>query len=238
MVELFMDITDYQTLTGITVPTDSVAKVTANIARTQSIIENMLGFTLDETKVDINQYVELGKTTSDCPCTCDIDITSLDAPDAVVGAYRLFPYNKNDKYLSIDPAVEIHAIKLVVNDVTIRTLVEFEDYRIDVQNGLIRFIEVIECWCSDLKYCNHVQLAVDADWAWLDKDDIPLDLQYVWTDMVTFYSNPQNNIKSETLGPHSYTKFENIKPENKSENLLIIKKYSGPNGIVNKIITV
>ena len=230
-----MTIDEYEILTGITVATTDEARITAMIARTEKILENMLGFTLDTDLVDENQYIELGKTKTDTICPCDIDIANLDPADSVIYAYRLFSYNVNDKYFFIDPCTEIHAIKLVINDVTVKTLVEFEDYRVDVKNGLIRFVEKLGCWCSDLEYYNHVQLAIDADWAW--PDNIPLDLQYIWADMITSYSDCSDNIKSESLGPHSYTKFDNVKPESKSENLSIIKKYSGPNGSVNRTIT-
>lgn len=234
-----MDITEYETLTGITVPNSQETLITATIAKTQSLLESILGYTLDESKVDVNQYTELGKTPSECPNPCNVDIVNLIAPDAVIYAYRLFDYNKKDKFLAIDPCTLIHKVKLVIGNVTVKTLVEFEDYRIDKKNGLIRYLEKLDCcWCSNLDCCDNVQLAVDADWVWPDEDDIPIDLQYVWADMITYYSDCSKDIKSESLGPHSYTKFDNIKPENKSENLLIIKKYSGPNGIINKTITI
>ena len=232
-----MDITEYELLTGINVPTSQEALITANIVKTQTLLESILGYTLDETKVDVNQYTELGKTASECPNACDIDIDSLEAPDSVIYAYRIFDYNRKDKYIAIDPCTEIHAVKLIIGNVTVKTLVEFEDYRIDQKNGLIRYLEKLDCcWCSNLDCCDNVQLAVDAEWVWQDEDDIPLDLKYLWTDMVTHYSDSSNNIKSESLGPHSYTKFDNIKPETKS--LSIIKIYAGPNGTVSKIPTI
>ena len=234
-----MDINEYESLTGITVATSQEALITATITKTQTLLESILGYTLDETKVNVNQYTELGKTPSECPSTCNINIDSLTPPDAVIYAYRIFDYNKKDKFIAIDPCTEIHKVKLIVGNVTVKTLVEYEDYRIDQKNGLIKYLEKVDCcWCSNLDCCENVQLAVDAEWVWQDEDDIPLDLKYIWTDMITSYSDCSDNIKSETLGPHSYTKFDNVKPEQKAENLLIIKKYSGPNGIINKIITI
>ena len=234
-----MDINEYESLTGITVATSQEALITATITKTQSILESILGYTLDESKVDINQYTELGKTPSECPSTCNINIDSLTPPDAVIYAYRIFDYNRNDKYLAIDPCTEIHRVKLIIGNVTVKTLVEFEDYRIDKKNGVIKYLEKLDCClCSSIDCCDNVQLAVDAEWVWQDEDDIPLELKYIWTDMISSYSDCGDNIKSESLGPHSYTKFDNVKPEHKSENLLIIKKYSGPNGIINKTITI
>ena len=72
-----MDINEYESLTGITVATSQEALITATITKTQSILESILGYTLDESKVDINQYTELGKTPSECPNACDIDIDNL-----------------------------------------------------------------------------------------------------------------------------------------------------------------
>ena len=232
-----MDITEYELLTGINVPSSQEALITATIAKSQTLLESILGYTLDETKVDVNQYTELGKTASECPNACDINIDSLTAPDSVIYAYRIFDYNRKDKYLAIDPCTEIHKVKLIVGNVTVKTLVEFEDYRIDQKNGLIRYLEKLDCcWCSNLDCCDNVQLAVDAEWVWQDEDDIPLNLKYLLTDMVTYYGDSSNNIKSESLGPHSYTKFDNIKPETK--NISIINLYSGPNGTVSKIPTI
>lgn len=232
-----MDLAKYTELTGIIVSTSQATRVTAQIKRSQKILESMLGFTLDITKVNTNEYIEIGKTKTECPCIESININNLNPADAVIYAYRLFNYNKNDKYFFIDPATAINKIKLVVDGVTVKTLVEFEDYRLDYKQGIVKFIEKITNWCSEYFNCEHVQLAVDANWVWANVANIPDDLNYVWTDMITFYSDSKNNIKSESLGPHSYTKFDNTLLELFKQNLPIIKKYSGPNGSVNRLIT-
>jgi len=238
MLELIMDIAEYQSLTGITVATNNITRVTAQIARTQKILESMLGFTLDETLVDVNEYAEIGKTQSECPCITSVDIDDLDPADAVVFAYRMFTYNNNDKWMAIDPCTAINKVKLVIDGVTVMTLAEFEDYRYELKGGIIKYLERIKTWCSEY-YCDeNIQLAVDANWVWPDETDIPDELKYVWAEMVTFYSDPKYNIKSETLGPHSYSKFDNSKPEFQSQNIPIIKKYSGPDGSINKTITI
>lgn len=230
-----MDLAEYKNLTGLTVCTADETRVTANIARSQKILEAMLGFTLTADDVNNNEYTELGKTKTECPNPENIDITDLDDPDSVVYAYRLFPYNHKDQYLSIDPATVINKVKLVVNNVTVKTLVAFDDYRYESKQGLIKFLEKIVNWCSDCCFCNQVQLAVDANWVW--PDEIPSDLNYVWADMITWYSDPKNNIKSESLGPHSYSKFNNTPPEKIQANYDIIKKYAGPNGSIKMSIT-
>jgi hypothetical protein len=230
-----MTIAQYQTLTGITVPASQVAYVEAQIRRTQRILEEMLGYTLDETLVDENQYTETGKTSSECPCPQSVG--TLLAPDAVVYAYRLFPYNAKDTFLSIDPATVIHKVKLVKDSVTYRTL-DADEYRGQVNRGLIKYLEQIECWCSCNCDCDGMQLAVDADWVWADEDDIPEALLDVWADMVTTYSDPKDGIKSETLGSHSYTRFDQEKPEYQSHNLSVIKRFAGPLGSVKRTPTI
>lgn len=231
-----MDLATYETLTGINVPSSQESRITAVINRCQKTIESSLGFTLDETLVIENQYIELGKTKTECLCPSEIDIDNLDAPDAVICAYRVFEYNKDDKYLSIDPATSINSVKLVIGNVTVKTLVEFEDYTCNYENGLIKYLEKVECWCSDLCCSKNVQLAVDAEWVWQDEDDIPEELSYLMCDMVSYYSDSKSNIKSESLGPHSYTKFDNVSPELQSKNVVIINKYSGPHSTLKRVI--
>lgn len=231
-----MDISTYEQLTGLVVSATDEAKILAQIDRTQSILEGLLGFSIDPTIASENQYVETGKTKTDCPCDTPDD---LDPADQVISAYRLFPYNKDDHYLVIDPATVINAVKLVRNGVTFKTI---DDFRANYKNGYIKYLEQIKCWCTCNDYCDQVQLAVDASWLGSDIDynEIPLpnDLLRVWADMVNFYSDPKNNIKSETLGTHSYTKFTNDPPEMLLVNISTIKKYAGPNGSIYKTITI
>lgn len=223
-----MNITEYQELSGINVASKDVDRVTATISKTQKILEGMLGYSLDTR--DTNEYDEIGKTITECPC--DINLNNLSAPDSVEFAYRLFTYREDDKYLSIDPATVIYAVKLVKDGVTVKTL-DSDDYRAHFKNGLIKFIERRKLWC-DVE-CEFVQLAVDAEWAF---EEVPDDLLYIWADMITYYSDLNKDIKSQVLGTHSYTKFDNREPENKSQNLSVIKKYAGPNGSLNRTVTV
>lgn len=223
-----MNITEYQELSGINVASRDVDRVTATISKTQKILEGMLGYSLDTR--DTNEYDEIGKTITECPC--DINLNNLSAPDSVEFAYRLFTYREDDKYLSIDPATVIYAVKLVKDGVTVKTL-DSDDYRAHFKNGLIKFIERRKLWC-DVE-CEFVQLAVDAEWAF---EEVPDDLSYIWADMITYYSDLNKDIKSQVLGTHSYTKFDNREPENKTQNLSVIKKYAGPNGSLNRTVTV
>jgi hypothetical protein len=232
-----MTIDTYQELTGRTVSSSKEALISSTIRKTQRMLERMLGYTLNYEDINDNQYVESGKTQTECPCPDD-DLT-LDPPDAVVTAYRLFPYNSSDRYLFIDPASKINAVKLVKDDVTYKTI-ESDEYRADYKNGIIQYLDQVECWCDVecCNYCEYVQLAVDADWLW-DEDETPEELLDVWAEMVSFYSNKKRYVISETLGPHSYRQSNagNTPPEMLSHNLKIIKYYAGPNGTATQMPT-
>ncbi len=233
-----MNLAEYQTITGTTVPATDVTRVTAVITKAQRILEGMLGFTLDPSLYSTNKYTELGKTATECPCPDAIDESALLDPDAVVFAYRQFNYNKKDKFLVIDPATAIHSVKLVKDDVTLRTFEESE-YRLHSSLGLIKYLEIVDCcWCVCLvEGCNCVQLVVDATWVW-GQGGPPDDLLQVWAEMITYYSDIKKNIKSQTLGPHSYTKFKDIAPEKETRSITVIKKYAGQHGSVKRINTV
>lgn len=225
-----MDIAKYEELAGITVETADVDKVSAMILKTQSILETMLGFTLVDADRDDNQYVEIGKTALECPFSYDVD--SLLAPDVIVYAYRVFSLDKRAKYLTIDPATEIHAFKLVKNGVTLKTL-DLDDYTFHYKDGLIKYIELCDCVCECMEFCSCTQLAVDATWAF---SEIPSDLNYIWVDMVTYYSDEKKDLRSETLATHSYTKFDKNEPQYFEQNLAILRKYAGPNGSLIRVV--
>lgn len=236
-----MDLSTYQSLTGITVPASQQARVTAQIARTQSMLETLLGYTLSEDSVTTNLYNELGKTTNECACPSAAveDTSNLLDPDTVTGAYRLYDYNDLDKYLHIDPFSRINKVKLVyikqgtgTNGVTIRTF-DDEEIRIDIdRDGIGKYIQMCDdCTCiCDCVEC--VQLAVDAEWLWDDQDNIPLELKYLWTEMITYYSDNKKDIKSESITSHSYSKFETVSPETEPHNVAVLRRYAGPYGSV------
>lgn len=227
-----MNLAKYQELTGITVPSSQQAQVTAQIKRTRIALENMLGYSLESKKASENQYEELGKTQSECGCD-DINIDNLNDPDEVQGAYRLFSYNENDLYLPVDPFTTLYKVKLVVirpgedQGVTVKTF-DDENLRVVMKNGFAKYIEVCkDCFCTcSCQDC--VQLAVDADWMF--EDCLPLELQYLWADMVTYESDQKKDLKSETLGSHSYTRFDRLNPAELSSSMKVLQKYAGPNG--------
>lgn len=241
-----MNITKYQELTGTTVPSSSQSSYIAQIKRARTMLENMLGYTLDKNQTSTNHYDELGKTPSDFIIPDSTD--DLLAPDSYTVGYRLFPYNTADKYIPIDPCTAIYSVKLVYtrqggapNGITVKTF-DIDEYGLSMSEGNIyKYIQKIDpCWwtwwntcgCSDFE---NFQVAVDAEW--LFYDCLPSELQYLWADMVTYLADCKKDIKSESLGSHSYTKFDQKSPELLPLNQRIINKYAGPYGAVNQVPT-
>lgn len=232
-----MTLNEYEELAGVAVASGKRRLMEASLDRSQRILEALLGYTLDPDLVDQNLYTESGKTTSDfIGCCGSIDLDNLSAPDPVVGSYRLFPYNPNDKYLHIDPASTVHAVKLVYNDVTVKTFDE-DEYRIDYgKDGWTRYLQRVRKWCDNPCTDVNVQLAIDADW--LFPDEMPQVIQFIWADMVTFYGDSKKDLKSETIGQHSWTRFGDSQPERVDANISILQKHTGPHGTLTKQLVV
>ena len=227
-----MNLETYQQLSGITVPDNEVTLVTAQIQRAKKILEGMLGYTLSSKQVQKNFYNERGKSPTECSCP-DVDSEDLLDPDQVQNAYRLFDYNAKDKYLHIDPFTEVYSVKLVWNDVTVKTF-DADEFRANYgKNGWGKFVENCQrtlCSCA----CDCLQLAVDAQWLDVCKYD---ELMYIWTDMVTYYADCKKDVKQESIGSHSYTKFDrDIRPEDEHSNLAVLRKYAGQHGTLTKVI--
>lgn len=234
-----MTLAEYQTLTGITVAASDQARVTAEIAKSRRILETMLGYTLDPALVNTNLYNELGKTDTDCACPI-VDIDSLDDPDPVVTAYRLYDYNLTDQFFHVDPFTIINAVKLVYikqgespSGITVKT---YDDEDIREHQGRDAWSKYIEYTPHTFWYCrhdHHIQLAVDAVWQF--PTTIPDDLNYVWADMVTYYADCKKDLKSESILTHSYTKFDKEIPETLSHNQAVLSRYAGPHGTLSRI---
>lgn len=228
-----MNLAKYLELTGTTASNEAL--VEAQIKRARAELETMLGYTLCPDKVQENLYNELGKTQNECACPNVIDTEELDDPDDVEGGYRLFNYNPNDQYFHIDPFATIYKVKLVYvrhgegdQGITLKTF-DNDEVRVHLgRDGWSKYLEHCrDCLClCDCSGC--VQLAVDADWQWTDC--LPLDLLYVWADMVTYNVDCKKDVKSESIQGHSYTKFDRILPQNLAQNFAIIQRYAGPHG--------
>lgn len=231
-----MDLSAYKQLSGVTVSAARSQFVAAQINRCKAMLETMLGYTLSPESVTKNLYNELGKASRECACP-DVDIEDLQDPDEVVGAYRLYEYNVLDEFFHIDPFKTINKVKLVYvkpngDGITLKTF-DDDEIRSDIgRDGIGKYLEHCRhCLCV-CECTNCVQLAVDADWFWGENDNIPDDLLYVLADMVTWYSNPRKDIKSESITTHSYTKFDQVAPEKEPSNMAVIQKYAGPYGTV------
>lgn len=203
------------------------------------MLEVMLGFPLSPDNVNTNLYNELGKTKTECSCL-NVDTEDLDDPDDVITGYRLYNFNELDRYFHIDPCKSINKVKLVFlkqgagnNGITIRTL-DTDDLRLEAgKDGIVKYLENIPefmfpCVCNNY----YVQLAIDADWLWdTTNDEIPADLQYVWTDMVDYYSQGDRRfLQQEAITSHEYRQYKREAPETEANNLAILKKYAGPYG--------
>jgi hypothetical protein len=240
-----MDLSTYEDLSGTTVKDSQRNRISAYIDRTRGMLESMLGYTLDPSRVTQNLYTETGKVQVGETFAFDwFDTntpTDLLDPDAVVGAYRLFNYDPRDEYLSLDPFSTVNALKLVRSGITYYTF-DAASYRVQVErDGLTKYI-VISPWLRGWRLQwltewqrNGLQFAVDADWLWAKSSDIPDRLLFLWSDMVTFYSNPKNNIKSETVGTHNYSKFNYTPPETLDMNAQVLRELAGPYGTVGKV---
>lgn len=233
-----MNLAEYQTLTGTTVSASQTALYTAQIARTQIILESMLGYSLSSPST--NFYNELGKTRYENPCSI-VDTTNLDPADAVVYAYRIYDYRESDPFFYVDPFTDLHKVKLITtvdpivgnNGVTVKTF-KADEYRIQYSTPFnwAKYIHHTQRYrryeCLDFTF----QLAVDATWT----SAVPTPLQYAWADMITYYAmGDKKNVKSETIGPHSYTLGNIDVPQELSANLKVIQQYAGPKGEANPL---
>lgn len=217
-----MDLTRYQELSGSTVTNEAL--VISNIEKAQFILEDMLGYPLNPDLINENYYD--GATP--------------------VNAFRIFPFNSKDLKTRIDPATAVHSVRFLTADGETE-VVEEEDRFVRSNNGLIQYIGFVNGLydgfrfnnfrCSCTWDCPHTQIVVDADWAW-EEGEIPNSLLMVWANMVSYYSDFNKDVRSETLGSHSYTKFDRDLPELQSHNMKVISKYAGPNGSAHRTLTI
>ncbi len=229
-----MTLEEYQTLTGTAVAGSQATMVTAQLARTGRILETLLGYTLAPDFRLENYYNEIGIADNSCSCS-DIDEDNLAPADTVMYGYRLFPFNKNDHYLFADPFTAVNKVKLVKDGITFKTY-DTDDIRIDYgRNGIAKYIELCnDCLCKIDCDESCVQLAIDADWQF---EVLPDDLLDVWADMVSFYSNPDWNLKSQTVLGHSWTKTDSTPPQFYGYNMKVLQKYAGPHGSLTRTVT-
>lgn len=237
-----MNLKEYQELAGKTISDSEKKTVEAQIRKSQRILESMLGFTLDPIKTTENLYNELGKTRTETSCS-NVDTSLLLPPDEVFGAYRLYKYNDLDKFFHIDPFTNVYNVKLVYirtglqeeESITLKTFSKNEVRPQYGRDGIGKYIEKIDHHWRFLG-CNyepfHVQLAVDADWLFTPEQK--REIKDLLVDMVSAQLDPYNNVRSESIDGHSYTKFDKISPETDKHNLDMLKRYAGPYGSLSK----
>lgn len=230
-----MDLEKYEELTGKVIPESKQAYYEAQIKRATSKLETLLGYTFTSEHL----YTELGKTQQECICPSIPQSSELLPADEVEGYYRVFPYHYADKFIFIDPFIEVYNVKLVrvLEDKSFITYKTFETITKQyMSQGIGKYIEKCSsCFCDcDCKDC--VQLAVDADW--VDLEDLPDDIWYLWADMIDYYADPTKDIKSESVDGHSWSKGDIKSPEERDMTLLLLKRYAGPFGSITRMPTV
>lgn len=244
-----MDLAKFQELTGTTVAEGDAAKYKAVIRRTNGLLETALGYSLAPSKNLDNQ--ELGKVQFDgISPFYPVQLNTLLPADEQDGSYRLFPYNENDPYIKTDPFSNVYHVKLVQaqNDDEFVTFTDLNDFTSKKVRKFGKYIEKQVGWfgwgwygslLQNLGSHNGLLVAVDADW--LTCNNMPTDLQYLWADMVTYYSSDDisvtGNLKSESVNGHSWSysnagggKGVDLSPEQSLAGLKTIAQYAGPNG--------
>lgn len=245
-----MDLAKYQELTGTTVPDSDTARYNAVIRRTNALLESALGYSLSPSK-NIDKE-ELGKVQFEglnpyYPIVTD----NLLPPDEQEGMYRLFPYNESDRYIKTDPYTNLYHVKLVqpLNDDEFVTFTDLKDVSSKKARNFSKYVERQLAWFTwdwyswlkqNLGQDNGLLIAIDADWLSCN-NGMPMDLQYLWADMVEYYSSDDvsvtGNIKSESVNGHSWSysnagggKGVDLSPEQSQAGLSTITQYAGPNG--------
>lgn len=234
MAHTILERLEFETLTGFTLDSETDARfnIMADVAIAE--LEQLLGWPLDPDSWD-NQYIEIGKSRDEFSCP-DIDSEDLEAPDTVIGKYRIYTARKGDVYLNIDPALAIHAVKIVRNGVTCKTY-DVDDYRVKYDNGNPQIIRYIELWspitlCGCLVMDDRMEVAIDADWAY---EEVPIELKKMLSAMMLLGIDSKSDVKSESVVSHSYTKFDKKDISTVYERSL--RKYAGPKGTAKRKLT-
>lgn len=152
---------------------------------------------------------------------------SLDSTSS--SSTRKYPYNQNDTYLVIDPCTNITSATLYNDSELIHTFTT-DEYREVYQGACITALH-LKSSCA-LLCTTTVELRVTATWQFAT---VPADLNMVWADLVTYLIDPANNIKSQSLGTHSYTKGSTKSTIESDYSVSVLTKYAGPLGSIARI---
>lgn len=245
-----MTIAEYQTLTGTTVSDADATRVKAVIARSETRLGTLLGYSLTKQK----QWTERGKVQYDglvpfpsLPVSDDV-LSNLTAADDQTGDIQLFNFDELDLHLRINPAKEVYRAKIVlpINESEFITIYDLENATPYLNSaGLVTALTRYQSWFTwtwwnsllwgDRK---NLMLAVDADFVNVcDSSKYP-ELAYLLADMVTYYSDPNYSlmgvIRSESIDSHSYSRAstgatpDSAAPEGQASSRMVIEKYAGP----------
>lgn len=244
-----MDLAKYEELTGTTVSESDKKRVNANIRRVNAKLESLLGYSLSDSK---NFYKEeLGKVQFQGGYPYyPINVDKLLPADEQEGDYRLFYYNPVDPYIPIDPAKNVYHVKLVqsLNEDEFATIMDLNNFAWKNSRNFGKFIHKENGWfnwswynwlMNELGNGTGLLVAVDADW--LNCNNMPQDLAFLWADMVSYYSDENysvsGSLKSESVTGHSWTranagggKGEDLAPQDTTEASKLLKQFAGPNG--------
>ncbi len=244
-----MDLTKYTELTGTTVSETDKQRYNAAIRKVNGVLETALGYSLIPSK-NIDKE-ELGKVQFQGAYPYyPIDTSNLLDADEQSGEYRLFDYNEKDPYLITDPFRNVYHVKLVQsrNDDQFVTIMDLSNYAMKNARKFGKYIQRETAWFNwdwygwlvqQLGNGSGLMVAVDGDW--LNCNNMPDDLAYLWADMVSYYSNPDysvsGSLKSESVNGHSWTrnnagggKGVDLSPEQSEGGLSVLAQYAGPNG--------
>jgi hypothetical protein len=200
-----MTISDYETLTGTTVPTAQEPLYTAIIAKTKLMLEMILGYTLDPVTLAETRYYDL---------------------------------NVNDPYILLDPYKTITSIEIMKGAEVVDTLVLGDDYSTYTKNGISKYIQLITCMNLQLPRYPFLCCNKPTDYRLkvvgiFEFATVPQDISMIWADMITYYVDPNRDLKSQTLGSHSYTRGNMTPPEQDKANTQVTMKYAGSNGMIS-----
>lgn len=152
---------------------------------------------------------------------------SLDSTSS--SSTRKYPFNINDLRLVVDPCTNITSVTLY-NDSELVYTFTTDEYR-EVYTG--SHISALEMGSYFRLLCTKsVELRVTATWQFAT---VPADIKMVWADLVTYLIDPTNNIKSQTLGTHTYTKGTTRSTIESEYAVSILTKYAGPLGSIARI---
>lgn len=217
----------FSDLTGIKLTNANKARFLGAMVRANSILEDLLGFSLDPDERETNQ---------------------LDTGTPPTFANRIFPLRRYDQYHHIDPSSAVYAVYLLRNNAVDQTF-NTDEWSARYTRGIYKYLTInrflnlpafYNTYFLDTFFqvinsqYDNFALLVDAQWLFDPANGLPDDLMGVWCEMVTYYADNKRQIKSETLGTHSYSKFQQETPEEIEANRRILQKYAGPRGTINR----